>query len=260
MMKVKELILLGTGTCSISTRRSMSGIALVDQDNCFLVDCGCGTIRRLVEYGISVHRIKGIAFSHMHTDHMADLAPLIFSQLFDPLGPGASELTLFGPHGLAQSFDWLNKAHGGNLKNENSRLKIVEFKENENFFSGKFGSCDLTALAVNHGHLPAVGYRMDFDGFSIAYSGDSGPCDALIDLAKDADLFICECSVPDDAELPNHLTPSQAGEIAQRANCRKLVLTHFYPFMEDINVIELAGHNFSGEAVRGEDGMRFYFE
>ena len=251
------LILLGAGTCSVTAARSMAGYALVRDGSIILLDCGPGTVRRMAEAGLSVHAIDAILLSHLHVDHVADLAPILFSRKYDPLGPGERPLALWGPVGVARHVDLLAEMFGATLFFPDEPPAITEFAVGSAWHRGGLGDLAVTARRVDHGSHEALGYRIEGDGFALAYSGDSGPCDALVDLARGADLFLCECSVPDDAAVPGHMTPRAVGEIAAQAGCRKVVLTHLYPMMDAVDVVAGVKQFFGGEVVRGADGMRF---
>lgn len=115
-------------------------------------------------------------------------------------------------------------------------------------------------------HLPkmtkALGLRFEKDGRVFTYSGDSGYCEALIDLARDADLFLCEVGVyPDQYKSkdprPNHLSAQEAGKIAKEADVEKLVLTHWWPINTKQEYKEAASENFDGEIMLAEDMMQF---
>ena len=83
----------------------------------------------------------------------------------------------------------------------------------------------------------SIGYRITArDGTSIAYTGDTGLCENAVKLALGADLFICEAALPDAMEVEGHLTPSLAGKIAAEAEVKHLVLTHFYPECETVDL------------------------
>lgn len=75
----------------------------------------------------------------------------------------------------------------------------------------------------------ALGYRIEAGGKSVAYSGDTDACQAIVELGREADLLILECSMPDARKVAGHLTPTECGRIARDAGCRHLALTHFYP-------------------------------
>ncbi len=78
----------------------------------------------------------------------------------------------------------------------------------------------------------------------------------LVTLAKDADLFICESATPDDLKVKGHLTPSLAGEIAKQASVRKLVLTHFYPECDNVDIEKECRKTYAGPLILAEDLMK----
>jgi ribonuclease BN (tRNA processing enzyme) len=94
------------------------------------------------------------------------------------------------------------------------------------------------------------------DGFTVAYSGDTDICDALVNLAGGADLFICEASLPDEQKVPGHLTPSLAGHIAARAAVGHLVLTHLYPECDTVDIAAQCRRTWSGPLTVARDLMR----
>ena len=90
----------------------------------------------------------------------------------------------------------------------------------------------------------------------MVYSGDTGYSENLIDLAQEADVLICESALPDSMRVKGHLTPSVAGEIATRAGVGKLVLTHFYPECDQVDIKQECRKTYSGHLVIAEDLLR----
>jgi ribonuclease BN (tRNA processing enzyme) len=96
--------------------------------------------------------------------------------------------------------------------------------------------------------VPAFGLRVSVGGRVVAYTGDTGPCERLSDLARDADLFLAEASFRsgDDNPTDLHLTGTDCGQVAQDAAVRRLVLTHVPPWHDPQVAF--------GEAVAAYDG------
>ena len=88
----------------------------------------------------------------------------------------------------------------------------------------------------------------------MVYSGDTDWSDSLIDLARGADLIILEASNP--FKVAGHLTPEEAGRLAEMAGVPRLVLTHIYPPGDAVDLVEEAGRSFTGEITIAEDGLR----
>jgi len=107
-------------------------------------------------------------------------------------------------------------------------------------------------------HIPSsIALRLaDAGGRTLVYSGDTDESDALADLARGADLLLVESSFPDEERIAGHLTPSLAGKIAARAHPRRVVLTHFYPSCERVDMLEQIRRTWDGEVALAEDQMR----
>ncbi len=89
----------------------------------------------------------------------------------------------------------------------------------------------------------------------LIYPGDTYYCNDIIDVARDVDVLLLECSYPKHIKVDGHLNPSLAGRIASESNCKKLVLAHFYPICDDYDILGQCKDEFSGEIVLAEDLM-----
>jgi ribonuclease BN (tRNA processing enzyme) len=122
---------------------------------------------------------------------------------------------------------------------------------------GTFSLCDLqvTTLPIRH-TAQSLGYRIaSTSGASIAFSGDADECDELVELARDVDVFVCDAAFPDAQRVEGHLTPGMAGDHAERARAKTLLLTHFYPECDGVDVVAQARARFAGEVVAARDLM-----
>ena len=99
----------------------------------------------------------------------------------------------------------------------------------------------------------SLAYRVEAEGRSLVYSGDTDVSDSLVDLARDTDLLVLEAANP--FKVPGHLTPAEAGRLAAEAGAARLLLTHFYPPCDAVDVVALAAQEFPGEILRAEDGL-----
>jgi ribonuclease BN (tRNA processing enzyme) len=93
-------------------------------------------------------------------------------------------------------------------------------------------------------------------GRRLVYSGDTDYSESLVDLARGADLLICESSFPEEHKVRGHLTPAMAGDIAARAAVRRLMLTHFYPACDRADIEGECRRTYRGPLVLARDLMR----
>lgn len=248
-----KLTVLGSGTCAVTKERSCSSYFVQTDDLNILLDIGFGSLRRMAEAGIDYREIDAILCTHFHLDHIGDLSPFLMATRYTPGFEREKELTLIGPptfssflQGCRDLFgDWL-------LPTDEYPLQIVELNAEQY----QLGECLIETLPMNHTKT-SNGYRLEHNNRVCVYSGDTGPSEELVSLANDADVALFECSFPDEQAFEFHLTPQQAGEIAQQAQVKKLILTHFYPMMEKYDVLALAAESFHGQVLLANDFDKF---
>jgi ribonuclease BN (tRNA processing enzyme) len=117
----------------------------------------------------------------------------------------------------------------------------------------RFGDLRIRSAPTNHTE-GSLAYRVEAEGRSLVYSGDTDESDSLVALARGADLLVLEAANP--FKVKGHLTPAEAGRLAARAGVGRLLLTHLYPPCDTVDVAALAGLEFSGEILRAEDGLQ----
>ena len=219
-----------------------------------MVDFGYGSIHSLLKKGLTYHDIDRIYFTHNHPDHICDLVPFLFASRY-PKDPRKKDLQIIAGPGFKQFFDTLMKAYKNWLVPTTYKVEIVEQDEETKFYDGLV----VTSKKVKHIEL-SRGYRFEFSNRkSLVVSGDTDYCDEMIDLGSNADLMILECSMPDEMKVQGHMTPTECGKLAQKANCRKLCLTHFYPVCDPKNVREKCLAEYRGDLFLAEDLMEFSF-
>lgn len=245
-----EAIILGSGTGVPSLRRGSPGLALILEQTTLLFDIGSGTLWRLLRVGINPQALRYIFLTHFHTDHTADLAPLLFALSATPGYLRTEPLYLVGPRGTKAFLTRLLDLYPS-CTPKFFKLEAIE--------AGEALTLDrhfkVWARPVAHS-AAAVGYRVEAEGKVFAYSGDTGPCKGILELGRQADLLVLECSFPDGQEMEGHLTPSLAGEIAREAQAKRLVLTHLYPACDEADVIAQCRKVYDGEVILAEDLAR----
>jgi ribonuclease BN (tRNA processing enzyme) len=241
-----QLTILGSGTAIPVADRFPAGYLLRFDGTHMMVDCGPGTLRRLAQAGTSLHDLHAVLLTHYHTDHCADLGPLLFA-LRSPTFAGRPPLHVHGAPGLARLVEKLTEAWPW-LAPRGFELVLHEVTP------GTFavGGAEVTAVPIRH-TAQSLGYRVTTAAGSVAFSGDADECDELVDLARGADTFVCEAATPDGQKLEGHLTPALAARYAARARVARLVLTHFYPECEGHDLRAQAAAHFDGEIVLAHD-------
>ena len=246
-----ELTVLGSGTAIPVHDRFPAGYLLAHDATTLLVDCGPGTLRRFAQAGASLHELDAVFFTHYHTDHCGDLAALMFA-LRSPTYAGRKPLHLFGAPGLQRLLSLLAEAWPWTLP-RGYELRVTEVAPGQTVF----GDLGVRALPIRH-TAQSLGYRFTAltTGASVAFSGDADECDELVELATGADLFVCDAAFPENLRVEGHLTPRLAGAHAERAKARTLLLTHFYPECEGVDVIGAAQQAFQGRVLAAADLQR----
>ncbi len=247
-----ELIVLGSGTGVPSLRRGAPALAVKAAGRLALLDLGSGALRSLLKYDLNFSRIDIIALTHLHPDHIGDLAPFLFATRYS-LGYTRQEpFDLLAARGFQIFYENLRRAFGSWVEAPPRLLRLRELNPDgpdETAFPGLV----IKSAPVNHIE-GSLAFRLESQGASLVYSGDTDESDSLVELAKGADLLALEAANP--FKVPGHLTPQEAGRLAARAGVQRLLLTHFYPPCDEVDVVALAAQEFSGEIIKAEDGLR----
>ena len=244
---------LGTGTVALNGERSCSGYLFESDDVLLLLDCGSGIARRLAELGVAWPAITHVAFTHFHLDHHGDFPTLVFAWKNGQRPSRNEPLVLIGPHGTRALLDRLAAAYGPWLLDPGFRIDLREISPGETIALSD--SVRLSALKVPH-TPESVAYSIERGDRRIVYTGDTGPDDALADWARGCDLLVCECSLPSSMAIKEHLTPEQCAALAARAAPRHVVLTHFYPPVERVDIRAAMASQYAGPVTLGRDGWQ----
>ncbi|MBK8099965.1 MAG: MBL fold metallo-hydrolase [Planctomycetes bacterium] len=241
--------ILGSGTAVPVPDRFPAGYLVQAKGQQVLVDCGPGSLRRLAQAGVDLADLDAVLLTHYHTDHCADLGPLLFA-LRNPRYADRKPLRVLAAPGLERFVRTLTEVWPW-LSPRDYELQLQEIGPGRH----DLGDLEVTALPIRH-TAQSLGYRFDDGIGTAAFSGDADACDELVLLARDTDLFVCDAAFPDEQRVDGHLTPGSAGEHAERAGARTLVLTHFYPECDGTDVVAQAGRRFGGRIVVAHDLLR----
>lgn len=188
--------------------------------------------------------------SHHHLDHCSDLPAVLFGRnVPDP--PVSTTLLLLGPAGHQRMLEALEDAFGDGVSDRGGGVTAVDLEDGEVIHCGPFR---VSAREVAHS-TGALGFRVELGGRSLAFSGDSAPCRALVELCRGASLCLLECSYPAGRDSTAHLNAETAAGVAQEAGASRLVLTHFYPECDEVDLAaQVRAGGFSGELHLARDG------
>lgn len=291
-----HVALCGTGSPFPDPSRAGPCTMVIAGTRIFVVDAGEGGARNLMLMGLPVGRIERLFLTHYHSDHIDGLGPLMLLRWAGT--PSTSPLPVSGPPGVEAVVAGFNQAHAadngyrtahhGAAIMPPSGAGAIAFP----FALPAAGTglvilddagLRITAFRVNHAPIsPAVGYRFDYKGRSVALSGDTAFSPSLVTAARGADLLVHEALQPmlvkkltaafeargikNTAQVTRdilnyHTTPEQAADAARLAGVRALALNHIVPpmpmrfaypaFLGD------AHRHYSGPITIGEDGMMF---
>lgn len=249
-----EVVVLGSGTCVPSLRRSACAVLVEIGRSRLLFDVGPGTLRRLLEAGVGHDELTHLFLSHFHPDHSGELVPLLFATKYPALRRG-HPLVVTGGSGVREFFRRLEGVYGRWIELPPGLLAVDEMhttgpdqREGDGF--------RIDSRPMRH-NPESLAYRVTArSGQAVVYSGDTAYCEALVELSRGADLLICEAAFPEAAAVPGHLTPAQAGDLARRAGVGRLLLTHFYPECDAADVEGECRRTYDGPLLLAEDLMR----
>jgi ribonuclease BN (tRNA processing enzyme) len=276
-----RLILLGTAG-GPTPKRSASGpsqVILVD-DVAYVVDCGDGVARQLRLAGVPFRALRHVFITHHHSDHNADYGNLILLAWATDL---TTRVDTWGPPPLARMTDLFLEMNAYDINvrmaDEGRPPLAPLIHAHERGESGEVMRDDkvrVTCARVTHPEVaPAFAYRFDTPDRSIVISGDTAKDDALIALARGADVLVHEAmwlpaidrladSEPGAATLKKHIIASHtsaedAGRVAAAAGVKTLVLSHFVPSDDASITSEMwaaaARAHFNGRVIVGKDLM-----
>ncbi len=247
-----KITVLGSGSTAPRIKRNMSGYLLEANGKKILFDSGAGTIRQLLKLKVDLLDIDHIFYTHLHNDHINDLPAIIWSNNYGTYRK--KPLNIYGPKGFKKYFKTLMEK----ILNPKKLIYSINAKEMANNAIIKIPikkNNYIIIKSIKSKHTEnSISYRIEYKNKSIVYSGDTDYSNEIIKISKNADLLILECSFP--YKFKGHLTPALCGKIAKKANAKKLVLTHFYPECDVIDIKKPCSKEFKGKIILARDFMR----
>jgi ribonuclease BN (tRNA processing enzyme) len=218
--------------------RSPASSDLVEHDGFrVLLDLGNGAFGPLQAL-VDPASIDAVFLSHLHADHCLDVAPFVVWHRY--AGPRSRSLVpLYAPVGAERRLALAYDGDGEALTDVFDFIPVGP----GSFTLGPF---EVTLARTEH-PVECYAIRLAVDGRSLVYTGDTGPCSRVVELARDADVLLAEAAHAPGPDLPAglHLTGREAGEHAAKAGVGRLLLTHIPAWVDEIGQLFAASAVFS---------------
>lgn len=210
----------------------------------FLVDFGTGALQNFVRSGAKIEDLKGIFITHLHVDHINDLPALVKASFFSSRH---HDLAIYGPTGnpfIPDTEQYLTRLLGeqgaysylsgfltGDEQYQIYPISVLADHRTPMRFNTEIEGFQVSAIATEHGLLPALAWRIEKGGCRIVFSGDtSNRTHSLDHFVEAADLFIAHNAVPetsqDNVAKKLHMRPSEIARLAQQGKVKQLLLSH----------------------------------
>lgn len=253
-----RLVVLGCSGSGPGPYSPASGYLVEAGDLRLVLDLGNGTLGALQRH-LDPWRLDAVAFSHLHPDHCADFTALVVHRRYHPFPPAeVSRLPVYAP---VEAPDRFAAAYAPDAAERAETDLTDTFDFHPHTAATTIGDLTLRTAPVDH-PCDAYALRVEHAGRSLVYSGDTGPTDALVALARGADVLLCEATWPhvtpvwDEPPPGVHLSGRQAGEHAAAAGVGRLLLTHVPPWFDAAELAAEAKAVFGGpvEVVTADAG------
>lgn len=256
-MSPLTLTVLGSSPSWPNPGSACSGYLATAGSTAVALDCGPGVVGRL-RSATDVRTLRAVLISHMHPDHYLDLVVLRHSIKHGKVRD--EPLDVYLPPGGLDRLAKLGLALDDNAEFFAGALTLREYDPARPL---ELGGLSVTFRHVIH-YVPAYAMRLVAGSKTLVFSGDSSPCDALVEHARGADALLAESAIerpgqdnPNPADR-GHMAPAEAADVARRAGVGRLLITHapIDPTDPDRAVRE-ASAVFGGQVERVRDGERY---
>jgi len=200
---------------------AQSGYLVEEDGRRLLLDCGPGVLPRLRRLE-PWPRVDAIVITHFHLDHWGDLVPWVFGAAFGP-GRGVPRPELWLPPGGTERL----RGYGKQMAFVDQIDQVFDVREYEEATPFRAAGFELSALRLDHYSELTFGLRISNHTSTLAYSGDTGPSGNLAELARNADIFLCEATLkePEPAER-GHLSEDEAVAAFEASGAKRLIVIH----------------------------------
>ena len=235
-----KLTIAGSGDAFGSGGRLNTCFFLETAKAALLVDCGASAMPALKACGIDPNRIDAIVLSHLHGDHFGGLPFFLLDAQF--LARREKPLLVTGPPGTRERLDAALEVFFPNSTGLKWRFPWQVEEIAVGVVTDVFGHSVLTAEVIHQSGAPSTALRLSDGEKTFAYSGDTEWTKALLPIAADANLFVCECYAFAGTKITGHMSWEILKTKIPALRARQLMVTHMNPTMlAQIDDIKAAG-------------------
>lgn len=243
---------MGSGTAAPEPARVCSGYWIDAGGTRILLDCGGGVVHGMARLGLPWPRLDHLLLTHFHNDHIGDVPLLFFALKWGVAEGRTAPLTVWAPRGIQDRLTAMAAAFGEHVDDPGFPVTVREVAPDDAF---EAGSVRVTAAATPHTE-ESLAYRLEHGSAVIGYTGDTGPSLDVARFLAGCDVLIAECSLPDHAAMPTHLTPTSLAAMAGEARPERLVISHVYPQLDVLDPVGLVREaGWTGGTIRARDGL-----
>jgi len=253
-----KLVVLGSGTSVPHPRRASSAFWLETSGGSLLLDCSADAPHRMAQENLDWINLDAIWISHLHLDHCAGLAPLLFGIKWTPgINRRQKPLKIFGCEGITKLLKAIDESSNYKLFEQPFPLEFHEFAPTEEPRQVEMlVGLSAQILSTPHRHESLAIRLTDANGTTLVYTSDTGYAESLAEFARGVDLLILECSFYRDKPTVKHLELADAMRIAKLAGPQRLLLTHLYSVWDEVDLETEAKKLWAGETIGAYDGLR----
>ena len=219
-----------------------------------LLDCGAGTVRTLARLDLPWQALTHLLITHFHTDHVGDLAALLFAYRHGLDSTREEPMYVIGPPGLGDHLTALSRAHGSFIDDPGFPLEVKELPAGSDWTDPR-GDLRIKTWKTEH-TLDSVAYRVETEAGALGYAGDTGPSQSLGSFFQGCQVLVAECSHPDGQGGDNHLTPTTLaawrGFPHPSSWLRSMSILRWNP-IDVPDLLDEAGY--AGRVLAGRDGL-----